>query len=92
MRLDWKQLTHLSLFLSLFRSKSETGDDTGDVSPVEDHRRKRSGRTKKRSSQGGEKNDSSVWVSEFGEKMLLFHPAFDVDVREMSEKVRTTSR
>ncbi|XP_029706541.1 trichohyalin-like [Takifugu rubripes] len=68
------------------RSKSETGDDTGGVSPMEDHRRKRSGRTKKRSSQGGEKNDSSVWVSEFGEKMLLFHPAFNVDYREMSEE------
>lgn len=37
--------------------------------------------------------DGSVWVSKFGEKMLLFHPAFDVDFREMSqEKVRTTSR
>lgn len=65
------------------QAQCETGDDTGDASLVdEDRRRRRAGAEEKKSKPRGEQNDSCVLVTEFGEKVSLFLPGFDVETSE----------
>lgn len=75
-------------------AQCETADDTGDASLVgEDHRRKRAGAEEKKSKPRGEQNESCVLVTEFGEKVSLFLPGFDVETsEEQVENSRAVSR